>query len=69
MGGKITSLVITQSIERNRCNFSTLIDIVAFSTLIVMKLGVTLGLSTAKCENSFFVLKTIMQDLRQRAMV
>ena len=32
-----------------------------------LKLGVTLGASTAKCENSFSVLKTIMRDRRQHA--
>ena len=31
----------------------------------VLKLGVTLRASTAKCENSFSVLKTIMRDCRQ----
>ena len=30
-----------------------------------LKLGVTLGASTAKCKNSFCVLKTIMRDRRQ----
>ena len=30
-----------------------------------LKLGVFLGASTAKCENSFCVLKTIMRDRRQ----
>ena len=32
---------------------------------LALKLGVTLGASTAKCENSFFVLKTIMRERRQ----
>ena len=32
---------------------------------LVQKLGVTLGASTAKCENCFSALKTIMQDRRQ----
>ena len=30
-----------------------------------LKLGVTLGASTAKCENSFSVLKTIVRDRKQ----
>ena len=32
---------------------------------LALKLGVTLGAFTAKCENSFYVLKTIMRDRRQ----
>ena len=32
---------------------------------LTLTLGVTLGASTAKCENSFSVLKTIMRDRRQ----
>ena len=32
---------------------------------LALKLGVTLGASTAKCENSFSALKTIMQDRKQ----
>ena len=32
---------------------------------LALKLGVTFGASTAKCENSFSVLKTIIQDRRQ----
>ena len=32
---------------------------------LTLKLGVTLGASTAKCENSFTVPKTIMRDRRQ----
>ena len=32
---------------------------------LALKLGVTLGASTAKCENSLSVQKTIMRDLRQ----
>ena len=32
---------------------------------LALKLGVTLGASTAKCENSFSVLKTVMRDCRQ----
>ena len=32
---------------------------------LALKLEVTLGVSNAKCENSFSALKTIMQDRRQ----
>ena len=32
---------------------------------LALKLGVTLGASTAKCENSFSVLNTIMRDRKQ----
>ena len=32
---------------------------------LALKLGVTFGASTVKCENSFSVLKTIMQGRRQ----
>ena len=32
---------------------------------LALKLAVTLGVSYAKCENTFSVLKTIMQDRRQ----
>ena len=32
---------------------------------LALKLGVTLGASTANCENSFSVLKIIMRDRRQ----
>ena len=38
----------------------------AMSTVhFILKLEVTLGASTAKCENSFCVLKNIMRDCRQ----
>ena len=32
---------------------------------LALKLGVTLGASTTKCENSFSFLKTVMRDRRQ----
>ena len=32
---------------------------------LAWKLGVTLGASTAKCENFFSVLKTVMRDCKQ----
>ena len=74
MGKEITSLVKTKAIERNRCNFSILIDIAAFWLLINLGSEVKLTHLKAKSKwemDSFLSLfnNTVEKDQRLCAIM
>ena len=59
-GDEKTKQATTKFISEHREALKTMLTV-----HLALKLGVTLGAFTAKCENSFYVLKTIMRDRRQ----